>query len=466
MTRALTDLDGMPGGVAIPNYDRSRLHAGILHLGPGAFFRSHTAAYTDGAIAAADGGWGILAAGLRSSEAAGTFTSQNGLYTLLVRDGDGTRAQVVGSVLGGVAPEAILARMVDPAIRIVSLTITEKAYGLDPATGGLDTSRSDIAADLAAPDRPRTAVGLIAAGLARRYAAGLTPFTPLSCDNLPGNGHVLRRLVVDFATHVDPALADRIAAAVPFPSTMVDRITPASTEATLSDAARLTGRDDRLAVEAEPFSQWVIEDSFAAGRPAWDRAGALFVADVAPYEQMKLRMLNGTHSLMAYLGVLAGHDYVRQAIADPDIAAAARAHLAAAAATLGRVLGIDPDAYAEALLARFANPAIDHRTIQIAMDGTQKLPPRIFEPAVEALAGGGDAASFALVTAAWMAYALSSEPLNDPRETEIRAALSGVPRRAEDVAAALLALPGLCPVALRTHQGWTDQVAGHLRRLM
>ncbi len=466
MSRPLTDLEDLPDTVAKPIYDRTRLRAGILHLGPGAFFRSHTAAYADGAITAADGDWGILAAGLRSAGAAETFTAQNGLYTLLTRDGDGTKAQVVGSVLRGIAPEAILARIADPAIRVVSLTITEKAYGIDPATGGLDMTRPDIAADLASPEWPRTAVGLIAAGLARRYAAGLTPFTPLSCDNLAGNGHVLRRLVLDFATRSDPALADWIAAAVPFPSTMVDRITPASTEATLADATRLIGRTDRLAVEAESFAQWVIEERFAAGRPAWDRAGALFVDDVAPYERMKLRMLNGTHSLMAYLGVLGGHTFVREAIGDPAILAAARAHLAAAAATLGPVPGVDPSTYAEALLARFANPAIDHRTVQIAMDGTQKLPPRIFEPAAEVLARGGDAGSFALVTAAWMAYALRPEPLNDPREAEIRAALDGEPRQAECVAAALLALPGLFPKALKAHQGWTGQVVSHLRRLM
>lgn len=466
MTRILSDLDGLPGGVAAPAYERSRLRPGILHLGPGAFFRSHTAAYTDGALAAADGDWGILAAGLRNPGTAATFSAQNGLFSLLVRDGESTRAQVIGSVLGGVAPAAILTHLADPAIRIVSLTITEKAYGLDPATGGLDAARPDIAADLAAPDRPRTAVGLITAGLARRFAAGLTPFTPLSCDNLPGNGHVLQRLVRDFAARTDPALAEWIDAAVPFPSTMVDRITPASTEATRADAARLTGRADALAVEAEPFAQWVIEDRFAAGRPAWDRAGALFVADVAPYERMKLRMLNGTHSLMAYLGVLAGHTYVREAIADPAILEAARAHLAAAAATLGPVPGVDPAAYAEALLARFANPAIHHRTAQIAMDGSQKLPPRILEPASEVAARGGEIGSFALVVAAWMACALRPGPLDDPREAEIRAALAGVPHRAETVAAALHDLPGLFPDALRRHAGWSAGVVGHLRRLI
>ena len=466
MTRPLTDLHDLPATVTRPGYDRDRLKPGILHLGPGAFFRSHTAAFTDGALAAEAGDWGILAAGLRSPEVAATLNAQRGLYTLLVRDGDGTRAQVIGAVLGGVAPDGILDRMSAPEIRIVTLTITEKAYGLDPATGGLDAARPDIAADLATPGQPRSAVGLVAAALARRRMAGIAPFTPLSCDNLPGNGRVLRRLVLDFAARHDPGLADWIAATVPFPCTMVDRITPASTPATLQDAARLTGHDDQLAVQAEAFAQWVIEDDFATGRPAWDRAGALFVADVTPFEHMKLRMLNGTHSLMAYLGLAAGHEFVRDAIADPAIAAAAKAHLALAATTLDPVPGIDPADYARALIGRFQDRAIAHRLAQIAMDGTQKLPPRVFEPAQELLARGADAGSFALITAAWMHFTLGPHPLNDPREAGIRAALAGLPHDPATIAGALIDLPGLFPAALRDHADWRAQVVAHLDRMM
>jgi fructuronate reductase len=239
---------------------------------------------------------------------------------------------------------------------------------------------------------------------------------------------------------------------------MVDRITPAPTPATLADAERLTGRSDRLAVETEPFLQWVIEDDFVQGRPDWDRGGALFVADVAPYEAMKLRMLNGTHSLLAYMGLAAGHALVRDAIADPAIAAAARAHLAAAAATLGPVPGADPAGYARALLDRFANRAIAHRLAQIAMDGTQKLPPRILAPAAEVVARGGDADSFARVTAAWMWHAATARPLADPRADEIAALLAG----AGGKAAALLDLPGLMPPALRQDAGWRARVLAHL----
>ena len=200
--------------------------------------RAHLAAYTDTALRH-DPGWAIEVAGLRNSDTAGILNRQKGLYTLLVRDTGTTQARVVGAILRGLAPGDILPRMADPAIRIVSLTITEKAYGLNPSTGALDENHPGIAADLAAPDAPRSAVGLISAGLGARRAAGAAPFTPLSCDNLPGNGAVLRRLVLEYTVRHNPVLAEWIAANVPFPSTMVDRITPASTADTLADAARL-----------------------------------------------------------------------------------------------------------------------------------------------------------------------------------------------------------------------------------
>ena len=448
-----------------PSFDRAQLRPGILHLGPGAFFRAHLAVYTDAALAAEGGDWGILAAGLRSDDLARRYDAQQGLCTVLVRDSTGTRAQVVGSILGGVAPERILSCMDHPGIRIVSLTLTEKAYGLHPGTGGLDPDHPAIAADLADPLRPRSAVGLITAGLAARHAAGIAPFTPLSCDNLPDNGQVLRRLVIEFATRRDPALADWIAEHVPFPSTMVDRITPASTETTLDDAARLTGRPDALAVETEPFSQWVIEDHFAQGRPDWSRGGALFVTRVAPYEKMKLRMLNGTHSLLAWLGLAAGHQYIRDAISDPAIRAEARAHLAAAATTLDPVPGVDPADYADALITRFDNRAIAHRLLQIATDSSQKLGPRILATAVDDLSRGGDADRMARATAAWMLHASQLRPLPDPRAPEIEAALAVPPRSPGALVHALMTLPGLFPPLLRNNTAWQARVAAHVGQL-
>jgi len=475
VTERLHDTAGLLSGVRIPNYHRSLLKASILHLGPGAFFRAHLAAYTDGALASG-GNWGIEVASLRTTDVVDHLNAQNGLYTLLVRDTARTAAEVIGSVLRAHAasrdPAALLARLEDPAIRIVSLTVTEKAYGRDAASGGLDVAHSDIAHDLTNRHTPRSAVGYLVEGLARRRAKGVAPFTPLSCDNLPANGGVLRRLVLDFAMRTDTSLHDWIAENVPFPSTMVDRITPASTEATYADAERLTGRIDLAAVETEPFAQWVIEDSFANGRPAWEKAGALMVADVAPYEKMKLRMLNGTHSLLAYLGFIRGFDYIRDIMEDTVFASLAQRHMAAAAATLDPLPGIDFDAYADHLTARFANKSIAHRTYQIAMDGTQKLPQRLIEPAIEALAKGDGGDTFATAIAAWMRYAMGVDrngknyDLRDPRASEIAALLVGVPRNSVAISNALFDLPGLFPAALRENVDWTQNVAQSLETHM
>ncbi len=278
--------------------------------------------------------------------------------------------------------------------------------------------------------------------------------------------------MLEFAERRDPELARWIAEAVPFPSTMVDRITPATTAETLADAESIIGRSDLAAVETEPFLQWIVEDRFASGRPAWEAGGALFVADVTPYEKMKLRMLNGAHSLIAYLGVLAGHEFVRDAMADPALAALVRRHVRAAATTLDPVPGIDLDAYADQLAARFANRAIAHRTRQIAMDGTQKLPQRLVQPAAETLARGGEAETYALAVAAWMRYALGRDrhgtpyDLRDPRAGEIAERLRGVPLTGSAIADALFALPGLFPPALTSHAGWRAEVASLLDLLL
>ena len=475
MTTRLQTPDGLPASVIRPGYDRDRITTGILHLGPGAFFRAHLAVYTDDVLAK-DNRWGIEAVSLRSTDVVDHLNEQNGLYTLLTRDTAGTSARVIGSIGKAHAasrdPAGLLKRLADPAIRVVSLTVTEKAYGLDPRTGGLDLAHPDIAADLANPGQPRGVIGTIVAGLAARKAAGIAPFTPLSCDNLPGNGEVLKRLTLEFAERIDPALRRWIEENVPFPSTMVDRITPASTGETYADAERLTGHTDLAAIETEPFSQWVIEDHFANGRPAWEDAGAVMVADVSAYEKMKLRMLNGAHSLLAYLGFIAGHEFIRDTKQDAGLKSLAERHMKAAARTLDPVSGIDLDAYARALIARFENRAIAHRTYQIAMDGTQKLPQRLIQPAVEALARGEDAETFALAVAGWMRYALGIDrngkpyELRDPRAVEIAGLLQATDRSAGSVSRALFSLPGLFPESLTGNKAWATRVETALEKLM
>jgi fructuronate reductase len=282
---------------------------------------------------------------------------------------------------------------------------------------------------------------------------------------------VLRRLVLEFAALRDPAVVAFIDKEVRFPSTMVDRITPAATEKTLTEAEQLTGCRDMAAVETEPFSQWIIEDDFAAGRPDWEAAGALFVADVAPYEKMKLRMLNGAHSLLAYAGFIAGHEYVRDAMRDEQLARLVRRHMGEAARTLDPVPGIDLERYAGDLMARFANPAIAHQTWQIAMDGTQKLPQRLLEAAEIALQRGLPLDSYAFAVAAWMRYAIGRKEageryaLRDPREAEIARAI-GDANDAGVIVDALFGLPGLFPSRLTGSSAWHGAVRSRLRTML
>lgn len=472
----LKTLSSIPAHVRKPCYNRAAHGVGIVHIGLGAFMRSHLAIYTEDAIEAEGGDWRIASVGLRSRESVDALNAQNGLYTLLAR-GTETQARVPG-VLGRALhapsePGAVMAMLAAPMTRIVSLTITEKGYGIDPTSGGLDVADPAIAADLASDlSAPQSAVGLIVAALARRRREGTGPFTVLSCDNLPENGKILRRLVLDFAGRIDPALAGWVKKSVTFPSTMVDRITPPQTEKTRADAEALVGAEDLAAIETEPFSQWVVEDDFCAGRPAWGKAGAVMVTDVTPYERMKLTMLNGTHSMLAYAGFLAGHEFVREAMSDFALVQLIERHMLTAAATLDPVPGIELDALREALLERFSNPAIDHPTYQIAMDGTQKLPTRIFEPALIAIAREQDIASFAFATAAWMLYARgktaqgSTFGLRDPREVEIsdRVAKAGEePRALYDL---LSTLPGFMPGRLAGHWAWRDAVQMRLTTML
>ncbi|ARJ70962.1 mannitol dehydrogenase family protein [Paracoccus contaminans] len=456
----LTDAAPLPPAVNPPGHDRAALTPGIVHLGFGAFHRAHQAVATQAALRQDFGPWGIVAVNLRSAQPIRDLAAQDGLYSVTMRGADGDSTEVIGATVGWLCAAedagAVLARMADPATRIVTLTVTEKAYGLDPATGGLDIAHPSIAADLANPAHPQGAVGLLVEALARRRAAGIAPFTVLSCDNLPSNGRVLSRLVCDFAARRDPALADWIAAKVAFPSSMVDRIVPAATDETRARAAAALGADDALAVETEPFLQWVIEDHFPMGRPAWEAAGAIFVADVAPHEKMKLRMLNGAHTLAAHLGILNGLDHVRDVMAVPALAAQVGAHMQAAAATLDPVPGIDLAAYRADLLTRFANPAIAHRCVQIAMDTSQKLPQRILSPAADALAAGSDGGAFALATGAWMAALAHRGQADDPRSAELLAAAAAMPDDAPS--APFFAIAGLFPDALAHDAAWRARV--------
>lgn len=378
-----------------------------MHLGIGAFHRAHMAVYVDDVLRL-DPSWGIIGASLRRPDTRNALAPQDFLYTLLTRSPAGATARIVGAILGvldaATQRRDLIAAMVDPRIRIVSLTVTEKGYCHDPATGEIDPHHPDVRHDLAVPGEPVSAPGLIVRALELRRTAGTAPFTVLCCDNLPENGKTVRRIVIGLAARRDGTLADYISNAVSFPSTMVDRIVPATTDEDRRLACDLTGAEDAWPVVTEPFTQWVIEDRFPAGRPKLEMAGAELVADVRPYELMKLRMLNGSHSTIAYLGYLGGRTYVSQAIADPGIQAVVRGLMTdEAASTLPQDAG-KLAAYRDALLERFRNPALKHQTWQIAMDGSQKLPQRLLGTIRDRLAMGRPVTRAALGVAAWMRY--------------------------------------------------------------
>jgi fructuronate reductase len=391
-----------------PAYDRARLPVGIVHLGLGAFHRAHQAVYTEDALARNFGPFGICGVSLRSAAVRDRLAPQGGLYTVVSRDAGAERLRVIGCLrellVGPEDPPAVVRRIADPEVAIVSLTVTEKGYCHDPATGTLDAGHPDIRHDLEEPERPRSAIGALVAGLDWRRRQGRPPPTVLCCDNLPHNGRTLRGVALAFASLRDEALARWLEAAVAFPCTMVDRIVPATTEEDVAAVEARLGLRDEAPVVTEPFSQWVIEDRFTGPRPAWERGGAELVADVAPYEEMKLRLLNGSHSALAYLGWLAGFEHVFEVMAAPEfVTFVSRMMALEVAPTLS--VPVDLAVYQARLLERFANPAIRHRTAQIAMDGSQKLPQRLLGPIRDQLRRGGPIRHLALAVAGWMRYA-------------------------------------------------------------
>ena len=407
MTRlSQKNLANLSKGIAVPGYDRAKVTPGIVHLGIGAFHRAHMAVYVDDLLAG-DPSWGIVGASLRRPDTKEALEPQDGLYTIAVRDAGGTHPRVIGSILSvmdaNTQREALLTLMADPAIRIVSLTVTEKGYCYAPATGELDQNHADIVHDLANPAAPRSAPGMLVEALARRKAAGVAPFTVMSCDNLPSNGATAKRIVTRFAALRDPELGEWLSQ-VAFPSTMVDRIVPSTTDEDRAEVAKLIGAQDAWPILTEPFTQWVIEDNFPGGRPAFETVGAQLVEDVEPFEHMKLRMLNGSHSTMAYAGYLGGYEYIADVMGDAAYAKLVHGLMTEEVMPTLDMPGTDLGAYRDQLLERFRNPALKHRTWQIAMDGSQKLPQRLLGTIRDRLKAGQGIERLALGVAAWMRY--------------------------------------------------------------
>lgn len=401
-------LAGLPDAVAVPTYDRSALTPGIVHIGLGNFHRAHQAWYLHRLMQmglAHD--WAIIGASVRQADAPqrARLLAQDCLTTLIELDPSGASAEVVGSMIGYLPIEddnaALIAQMADPAIRIVALTVTEGGYYVDPVTGGFDAAHPDMQHDATHPDSPRTAFGAMVAALAQRREAGMGPFTGQSCDNLQGNGAVLRQTVVSLARMSDPALADWIDANASFPNAMVDCIVPATGLAELA-LARAQGIDDAAPVTHENFRQWVIEDDFCAGRPDWDRAGATFTDDVHGYESMKIRMLNAGHQLLANAGEILSVPTISGCMAHPAIAGFfARVEQDEIAPHVQPVPGMTPEGYAALISERFANTAIVDTTRRVAFDGSSRHTGFVLPILRDGLTAGAPVEGLALAEALW-----------------------------------------------------------------
>ncbi|WPC76554.1 mannitol dehydrogenase family protein [Vibrio porteresiae] len=419
--------------VSVPTYDRSTLKSRIVHLGFGAFHRAHQGLFTDLMLSETGSDWGICEVNLFGGEALiQALRAQNHLYTVAEKGAQGTDVKVIGSVTESMHPnfdgtEAILEKMAEPQVAIVSMTITEKGYCTDSATGQLDKNNPLIINDLANPTQPTSALGYLVQALRLRRERGLKPFTVMSCDNVQENGHVAKAAILEFAQLLDPELRDWIETNVTFPCTMVDRIVPAATDETLAEIAQLLGCEDPCGIACEPFRQWVIEDHFVAGRPDWNVAGAEFVADVVPYEEMKLRMLNGSHSFLAYLGYLGGYAHISDTMTDQGYKKAAYdMMIKAQAPSLNMPGDTDLESYAKLLIERFTNPSLKHKTWQIAMDGSQKIPQRMGGSLRYHLKQGTDFSWIATAIAGWMRYVAGVDEqgnaidVRDPMSTTLR----------------------------------------------
>lgn len=462
-----------------PLYDRQKITSRIVHLGFGAFHRAHQALLTDRLLNKGNCDWGICEVNIvGGEELINEIRKQDHLYTVLEKGATSKEAFIIGSVKESLlAPtdgiDAILEKMTDPVVEIVSLTVTEKGYCMLPSGAGLDLNNALIKADLANPTKPMSAPGVIVEALYRRMQRGLKSFTALSCDNIPENGLVLKKAILGLANARDPQLANWIESNTTFPCTMVDRIVPAATSETLTEIEdTLGGMFDPCGIACEPFIQWVIEDNFVTNRPNWDEVGAEFVDNVVPYEEMKLRMLNGSHSFLAYLGYLAGYEHINDCMNDVNYKKATLTlMMQQQAPTLHVPSHVNLQQYANKLIERFSNPSLKHKTWQIAMDGTQKLPQRMLDSIRWHIKNGSDFSLLALGVASWMRYVGGiddnnqpidlRDPMSEKLQTIVKTSTDGVER-----VNALLHLEAVFGLDLPSNALFKEKVTIHYLSLM
>ncbi|MDQ1647873.1 MAG: mannitol 2-dehydrogenase [Cryptosporangiaceae bacterium] len=426
--------------VPVPGYDRSAVTSGIVHIGVGGFHRAHQAMYLDRLMS--DGkalDWGITGVGVMPFDRriADVLTAQDGLYTLVVKHPDGTyEPRVIGSIVDFLYapedPEAVIEKMADPATRIVSLTVTEGGYNIHAVTGEFDATNPAVVADLAPGAVPGTSFGLVTEALRRRRNRGIPAFTVMSCDNLQGNGHLSQRVFTAFARLRDPALGEWIAENVRFPNSMVDRITPVTTDADRALVAERFGIADAWPVVCEPFTQWALEDSFSDGRPPFEDVGVQVVPDVVPYELMKLRLLNAGHQGLAYFGYLAGYRLVHDGASDPAFQRFLLAYMDnEATPTLAPVPGVDLDAYKHTLIERFSNPEVRDTIARLCAESSDRIPKWVLPVIREQLAKDGEIIRAAAIVASWARYAEGTDEQGNPIEIvdRLRDVLTGAAQR-------------------------------------
>lgn len=402
------DLSRFPALIQTPGYDRTSLRSAIVHIGAGGFNRSHLAAYLDDLLKDAPGSqWGECGVGLLPNDAAihSALKSQNHLYSLLLRDAEELTLRVIGSLtehlFAPADPEPVIARMSSPECVIVSLTVTEGGYFIESGSRRFLADHPDLQHDLAAPATPKTFLGFLAAAAERRMKSGL-PFTVMSCDNLQGNGHAAQTALLAFAEMKSPALRRWIETNVSFPNSMVDRITPATSPTDRAFIANHFGIEDQSPVVCEPFRQWVLEDNFASGRPAWERVGVQLASDVTPFERVKMRLLNGGHSTLAYISALLGIEYVSDAAADPDVLELLKRFLDEVSPILPELPGMELDAYKKSVVKRFANPTLRDQIARICSEGSAKIGKFIIPSAEELRAEGRLSFVIPLMVASWL----------------------------------------------------------------
>lgn len=458
--------------IRVPQYDRSSVTTGIVHIGPGGFPRGHILRYID-EILETDPRWGVTAISLKSPDARNALKGQDYLYSLTEQSSEKDQTRIIGSlkniIVAQEAPQEALKALIDPNIKLVTLTVTQAGYGHDPATGLLDFKRADIKKCLDPMDEPSTAVGYLVAALDERRKSGAPSLTIMSCDNIPGNGIVLRNVVLAYAAEKSRELRQYIEDNIAFPSTMVDRIVPRRSKKHVFNARALLGLNDNWPIYTEPFSQWVIEDNFAGEVPDFASVGALITDDVVPFELMKIRMLNGSHMALGCVGKLAGFTHVHEAMENIQIAGFVDGFMGETSETLNPIQGVNVLTYQASLIERLLNPKMEDELVRLARNGTQKLPGRILDPLKDAIAHGQDSRHLTLSAASWMRYVkgidCAGNEFDIMDETAVQKRLQQIARNSNGNPQPVIAASGLFNSALQGNKPFMDGVTRDLHNI-